>query len=454
MLGSAPQRIVRPFSARRHVNRRIFRFSILIGAVATCLTVFLCVAAVYPSVQSSREVNQRTLAAINCTESGCDTSAVTTDWQISDADYVIDKQTGYVMNVPGSTSGNPARFTPLDYSDTAFIKRFRQPSTYSAPNGEVWRLYSREVNADGKNFEALVGYAEIAPWKMIDSPQSMIGEVDNKLKREVDRIAANLQTKKVDLHGVRTDGFEVVDAKTEKVLDWGPWLPIFLPKYVTLPAPGCRPYVYDGELYLVQTDTKGRLLAISLVSVGGLWWLAILAGFAFLSTSAIARLLSRRFLRGYFAMRGLRLPTLAEALQNGEDQKTEFKRGISSNYAGVSKSEDELVESVAAFANTNDGMILIGVDDSGHLKGLDVDSKQKDRLLQKIYQLVRNRIKPMPPIQVTFEELRGLVVAKITVARGDAPAYMMDGTIYIRSGSSDVQAQPEDLKSLVMEYAA
>jgi len=115
-------------------------------------------------------------------------------------------------------------------------------------------------------------------------------------------------------------------------------------------------------------------------------------------------------------------------------------------------SDDEFAESVAAFANTNDGVILIGIDDNGHIKGLKLDSKQKDRFGQRVQQLIRNRIKPMPPIQLIFEELNGLTVAKMVVARGDAQAYLMNGVIYIRSGSTDVQAQPEDLKRLVTEY--
>jgi predicted HTH transcriptional regulator len=44
-------------------------------------------------------------------------------------------------------------------------------------------------------------------------------------------------------------------------------------------------------------------------------------------------------------------------------------------------------------------------------------------------------------------------VAKISVARGEAPAYLLNGVIYIRSGSSDVQAQPEDLQRLIAEFA-
>jgi hypothetical protein len=374
---------------------------------------------------------------------------------------VIDTHTRYFINVAEpSTSGIPERFAPLDYSDANFIAKFREPETYDAPDGEVWRLYSRQVDLDGGRFEIIVGYAEKAPWKMVELPHSMIPTVDTTLKHEVDKIAAALHRGNMSILGPRNapsanaDGFEVVNADTQQVLSWGPWLPIFLPRGVPLPSPGRRFYVEESQLYLVQTDTDGRLLAISLVPVVGLWWLAAIATFAFLSTSLVAGALSLRFLRAYFALRGIRAPLLEEALRSGEGQNIEFKRGLSADEPKSGNAEDELLRSVVAFANTNDGVIFIGIDDVGHIKGLRLEYTQRDRLEQKIGQLVRTRVRPTPSIQIGFEEIRGLTVARITVPRGEAPAYMLGGVIYVRYGSSDIQAQPEDLDRLFTEYAA
>lgn len=86
--------------------------------------------------------------------------------------------------------------------------------------------------------------------------------------------------------------------------------------------------------------------------------------------------------------------------------------------------------------------------------GLKLDYKQRDRLETKIRQLVRSRIRPAPAIQVGFEDIRRLTVASIMVSRGEAPAHMLGGVVYIRDGSSDIQAQPEDLLRLFTEYAA
>lgn len=116
------------------------------------------------------------------------------------------------------------------------------------------------------------------------------------------------------------------------------------------------------------------------------------------------------------------MPSLEKAQRIGEGQNVEFKRGLSDDENRIGNVEDELLKSIAAFANTNDGVIFIGIDDTGHANGLGLHFKGKDRFERKIRQLVRTHIKPMPHIQVTFEDLRGLVIAKITVARGEAPA--------------------------------
>jgi predicted HTH transcriptional regulator len=55
------------------------------------------------------------------------------------------------------------------------------------------------------------------------------------------------------------------------------------------------------------------------------------------------------------------------------------------------------------------------------------------------------------PMQLTFEDFHELVVGKIAVAKVDVPPYMMGGTLYIRHGSSDVQARPDEVVRLVSQ---
>jgi hypothetical protein len=446
-----------PVSVRRRVSRNVLRLSLLIGSVSAVLAAILYLVSSYPSLQRWEEINLQSLSEIHCTGDRCDTSEFTTDWQLNDPDYIVDTHNRYFLSVPEPAAEGSSRFAPLDYSDINFIRRFRQPTSYEGPDGELWRLYSREASIGGRKVEVIVGYAEKVPWKMLETPSSTLGLVDKILPMEAEKLVNSISSGKMPSSGSRaaanTDGFEVVDASTGQVLNWGPWLPIFFSPNRPLPSPGRQLYIDEGELYVIQTNTDGRLLATSVVRVGRLWWIVGLAGIVFAGTSTVARYLGWRFLRSYFAVAGAEVPSLQEALQIGEGQCVEFKRGISTDEGRTSNFEHELLESIAAFANTNDGLILIGVDDSGHLKGLSLDYKQRDRLEQKIRQLVWSRLRPTPPLQVGFEDLRGLGLVKITVSRGEAPVYMLDGVIYVRNGSSDIRATPEEVTKLVTDYA-
>jgi hypothetical protein len=363
----------------------------------------------------------------------------------------------YLIVFPTSTEEETEHFAPLDYFDTAFIEKFRQPATYNTLDGEVWRLYSHELTTKGEDLDIVIGYAIQTPWKILETPAALLGEVDAALKYEADELVSNFAAQGSVATGPRpelsSDGFVIVDAKTGRLRLAGPWLPAFLPANARLPSAGYRLYARDNNLYLLVTERRGRLLAASLVKLGGIWWLLILCAAAFLGMAFLARALSGRYLRRYFALLGIEVPTVQEALRTGEGQRVEFKRGFSDEVGKSGTVDTELLRSIAAFANTNDGAILIGIDDAGHVKGLDLDHKGRDAWERRIHQLVRARIKLTPPTQVAFEELRGMLIGKISVARGEAPVYMLDGVVYLRQGSSDVQAQPDDSISLVAEFA-
>jgi hypothetical protein len=51
-----------------------------------------------------------------------------------------------------------------------------------------------------------------------------------------------------------------------------------------------------------------------------------------------------------------------------------------------------------------------------------------------------------------LRDIRELTVASITVSRGEAPVYMLGGVVYVRNGSSDIQAQSEE--GFFTEYSA
>jgi hypothetical protein len=419
------------------------------------------IASSYPALQRWKQNNLTALHQITCGEETCDARDFTTDWLTDEPDYVVftNPKGRYLIDFPTSKAQDSERFAPLDYFDTRFIRNFREPSSWNTPDGEIWRLYSREVRLAERTDEILIGYAIKAPWRIVETPELLVGTVDATLKREADKLATydqnNNQLKLGPRPALSSDGFVIVDASTNQVVISGPWVPAYMPLDISFPSPGYRFYRHRGQLYVLHTamSDDGRLLAASLVPIGNLWWLLLVCASVFLSMSVLARALSRRYLRRYFALLGIQVPSLEEALRIGEGPRVEFKRGLSDEVAKSGSVDTELLKSITAFANTNDGAILIGIDDAGRVKGLDLDFKGRDAWERRIHQLVRTRIKPTPPIQVAFEELRGMPIGKISVARGEAPVYMLDGVVYLRQGSSDVQAQPDDIVSLVAEFA-
>ncbi len=380
---------------------------------------------------------------------------------MDEPDYIIFRYSKgrYLIDFPTSKVEDSEHFRALDYFDSTFIRQFREPATWNTLDGESWRLYSRGVKVVDRTDEILIGYAIGAPWKILETPKSLISTVDATLKREADKLATYDQANKALALGSRpelsSDGFVIVDANTQQVQVSGPWLPAFMPTDMNLPPPGQRIFRDRDNLYLLETGTKGdgRLLAVSVVPIGNLWWLVALCGVVFLGMSVLAGALSRRYLRRYFALLGIQVPTIDGALKTGEGQQVEFKRGLSDEVAKSGSVDTELLKSIAAFANTNDGVILVGIDDTGHVKGLDLDFKRKDALERRIHQLARTRIKPVsPPVQVAFDDIRGMTVGRISVARGEKPLYTLDSVVYLRRGSSDVQAQPDEIISLVTQF--
>ena len=439
-------------SVRRRVDRKILRFSLTIAAVGLVFVGALYAVSLYPSVQRWQRINQRALTSIKCLDTECDTADLSLDWDEL-PDYVVDGRNRYLIWFTSSSNEDPQHYSPLDFADTSFIREFRQPKSVRTPDKEVWRLFSREAHSAGKNIEVLVGFAEKSPTNMLDAPQSALPEIDVKLKKVADKIAEGLgkEGQVGSPSKLPVDGFEVVDSDDGNVIYRGPWVPSFLPKGKLLPSGGTKLYLDGSEVYVVQADVSGPIYATSLIHVGSIPWLVALAACAFLALAFAARWGARRFLRNYFAISTVRVPDLKGALQQGEGQFIEFKRGLSPDEPKVHSSDTEVLKSVTAFANTNDGAIFIGVDDRGQIVGLQLDYKKRDVFAQRVRNISRSHIRPIPPMQITFEEIRGLVVAVIAVARGRETVYVLNGAVYVRDGASDVIAQDGDYKRMLAE---
>ena len=131
----------------------------------------------------------------------------------------------------------------------------------------------------------------------------------------------------------------------------------------------------------------------------------------------------------------MRQKELLEIITNGESSKIEFKEeGVHPN---------SLAEEIIAFANFEGGTILIGVDDTGTLKGC-----AKKDLEEFIINVCRNNVRPplIPVIEkVMVDEKR---IFTVTVPRGDTAYSTNRGLYYIRVGSTKQTPTQQELLRL------
>lgn len=122
---------------------------------------------------------------------------------------------------------------------------------------------------------------------------------------------------------------------------------------------------------------------------------------------------------------------LDSLLEQGEATRLEFKRTISSAH--------RIARTLAAFANTAGGTLLIGVADDGRIMGVPSELREMHKIEEATDRFVE------PPLTISYETLApdGRRVLAITVLESDEkPHYAVDETgkrtIYVRAKDKSV----------------
>lgn len=129
---------------------------------------------------------------------------------------------------------------------------------------------------------------------------------------------------------------------------------------------------------------------------------------------------------------------LYETIAGGEDSFIEFKLDLSqrSDFAG------EMV----AFANTEGGYILLGVDDNGEVKGVDEPQQAEEAVMN----LARNNCHPpLIPLVDKIATDDGVVLIINVQRRVGAPHETNTGICYIRVGSTKRRCTPQERARLL-----
>ena len=127
---------------------------------------------------------------------------------------------------------------------------------------------------------------------------------------------------------------------------------------------------------------------------------------------------------------------------NIETENIEFK----------SQFTEDIYKEVIAFANTDGGIVYVGIDNNGNAVGLtDVDQEYT-----RITNGIRDAIMPDVTMFVRFTIQENKVV-RITVSEGSNKPYYLKGKglkpsgVYVRQGASSVSASPEQIRQMIKE---
>ena len=147
-------------------------------------------------------------------------------------------------------------------------------------------------------------------------------------------------------------------------------------------------------------------------------------------------------------------PEIVSILEVGESDGTEFKSTLRWNLhidKADKKIENACLKTVAAFLNSDSGVLLIGVDDAGHVLGLQQDGfSNEDKLLLHWNSLLKAHIgvEFMQLIRSQVNDLGGQRVLLVQCLRSSKPVFFRrdnDEIFYVRTGNGSNQLKPSEV---------
>lgn len=122
----------------------------------------------------------------------------------------------------------------------------------------------------------------------------------------------------------------------------------------------------------------------------------------------------------------------------GEGQYLEYKKELGN--------KKEFLESVVAFANSDGGTIVLGVDDNGNIIGCGNTSKEQ------VEQIVSDSIIPFVSVESTLIKYTNKPILLMRVKEdNDKPYYLKDGSkvvSYVRRNGSDLMMRYDEIEEM------
>jgi hypothetical protein len=136
-----------------------------------------------------------------------------------------------------------------------------------------------------------------------------------------------------------------------------------------------------------------------------------------------------------------------EYIYQGEGPRIEFKLHVPGEH-------EKMLKTVAAFANGDGGVILIGVrNGDGEILGAAPNAPAIDKLIDDITNWIRTIVVPEPLTEIRRVDVGGKTVVAIFVDAGSAPPYAITPAkpvYYVRRGATSFPARPDEIRALVL----
>ena len=130
---------------------------------------------------------------------------------------------------------------------------------------------------------------------------------------------------------------------------------------------------------------------------------------------------------------------LKELIKKGESESLELKPSLSQI--------NEIIETVAAFANAKGGKVIIGVSNRGEVLGLKIGKDTIEKLTNKILASLEPKIYP----SISVKEIEGKQVIVISVEEAKEKPVFAFGRAYKRVGRSTLRMSKNEIERVILE---
>jgi len=125
-----------------------------------------------------------------------------------------------------------------------------------------------------------------------------------------------------------------------------------------------------------------------------------------------------------------------QLIENGENYHVEFKTNI----------DDEFLESISSFSNSEGGSIIVGVADNKSILGF-YDDEEKTR--KKIFGMLKGKIEPFIQPILEWVDIDEKPILLVKIAKGvDKPYVIRDGGVFYRYDEHDIHIRRKELDML------